>query len=106
MLVYPLHNSPGRSPGKKSEAGRKRFKPREEERAEQEKENVPSAAATTSVETASAPRVVIGKGKGKETMKEFTLKDEELLGEGKKPPMVVYSRCKEEVDELVGCLRG
>lgn len=90
-IVYPLHRASSIPPPLPSPGGsgkEKRF--RGKVVVVEDKENAREI-------------VVIGTAKGKERLKEFSLKDNEW---GKRPPMVIYSRCSDEVDELVGCLRG
>lgn len=105
-VVYPLHRPA--SPKKKVSSERvKKFRgilPSREAECE-EKENVPAPVVKRVPSGSCGGASKVGNGKaaaGGCGLDEFDLKDNEWG----KSPMVVYSRCKEEVDDLVGCLKG
>lgn len=106
-VVYPLHRPP--SPNKTISSERvKKFRGQLPVREmTDDKENEPAIRRVPSG-SCSGTGASIGKGKGKGKaaagcgLKEFNLADDEWG----KPPMVVYSRSREEVEELVGCLKG
>lgn len=106
-VVYPLHPRPP-SPNKTLSSERvKKFRGdlSTARQKTDDKENVPTVKRVPSKSCAGLGATKATKGKAAAAgcgLKEFDLRDDEWG----KPPMVVYSRCREEVEDLVGCLKG